>query len=200
MNRKPDSRSVFLNVPYDKDYEPLFVVLIATIIAIGHIPRCALLIPSQGQTRLDRIKQMISECKYSITDLCKVGTPVRFNMPFELGLIVYQYLEKPHRYKFIIFEKVKHRINISLSDVKGIDEFIHNGCQKGIIECVLDSLQNLNTMINIQDLTKYVREMKKEAEKIKKNHKVSSIYSSNVYREVIDRFLDNAIKYGFIDP
>ena len=35
-------KSVFLNVPYDKEYAPLFTALIAGLVALGRIPRCAL--------------------------------------------------------------------------------------------------------------------------------------------------------------
>jgi hypothetical protein len=33
-------KAVFLNVPYDKEYAPLFTALIAGLVALGRIPRC----------------------------------------------------------------------------------------------------------------------------------------------------------------
>jgi hypothetical protein len=42
---------VFLNVPYDKQYAPLFVALIAGLVALGWAPRCAL--EARGRARLE---------------------------------------------------------------------------------------------------------------------------------------------------
>src|SRR5438093_5118087 len=81
-------RSVFLNVPFDKSYEPLFVGLISALVALGRTPRCVLELPEMGQGRLVRILRLIQSCGVSIHDLSRVGLPVRFNMPFELGIAV----------------------------------------------------------------------------------------------------------------
>ena len=83
-----DRRSVFLNVPFDESYERLFVALIVSLIAIGRKPRCVLELPEQGQGRLARLIGLIGLCPVSIHDLSRVGLPVRFNMPFELGMAV----------------------------------------------------------------------------------------------------------------
>ncbi len=85
--------SVFLNVPYDANFENLLLAYIAAISAFGFTPRATLEIPF-GQRRLDRILALIQQSQYSIHDLSRVQldrksprTP-RFNMPFELGLTV----------------------------------------------------------------------------------------------------------------
>jgi hypothetical protein len=79
-------RSVFLNIPFDTSYEPLFIALISALVAIGRTPRCVLEVPEQGEGRLRRIFDLIRRCHVSVHDLSRVGLPVRFNMPFELGL------------------------------------------------------------------------------------------------------------------
>src|SRR5437016_5813575 len=81
-----DPRDVFLNVPFDKAYERQFVALIAAIVAIGRTPRCVLELPELGRGRLNRLFQHLRQCGVSVHDLSRVGTPVRFNMPFELGM------------------------------------------------------------------------------------------------------------------
>jgi len=40
-----ERRSVFLNVPFDQAYEPIFVALITSLVALGRNPRCVLEIP-----------------------------------------------------------------------------------------------------------------------------------------------------------
>jgi hypothetical protein len=90
--QKP-SPEVFLNVPYDKKFERLFLALISGISAFGLVPRATLEITTSVR-RLDRILDLIRRCEYSIHDLSRVeidrGAPrtPRFNMPFELGLSV----------------------------------------------------------------------------------------------------------------
>src|SRR2546422_5167170 len=107
--RETGRRSVFLNVPFDEDYEPLFVALISTLVALGRIPRCVLELPETGQGRLTRILQLLRSCRVSIHDLSRVGLPVRFNMPFELGIAV-AISRLSGQHQFIMLEARHHRL------------------------------------------------------------------------------------------
>ena len=84
-------RNVFINCPFDNNYSELFEALVFTVQISGFRPRCALEAGNAGKARLDRIVDIISECKYGIHDLSRTeldnlhGLP-RFNMPLELGL------------------------------------------------------------------------------------------------------------------
>lgn len=89
----PNRAFLFLNIPYDREFESLFLAYIAAVCGFGLVPRATLEIPG-GERRLDRIFDLIRECRYSFHDLSRVEldtkappTP-RFNMPFELGLVV----------------------------------------------------------------------------------------------------------------
>src|SRR4051812_36698161 len=77
---------VFLNVPYSPSYEKLLVALTAALVAVGRRPRLTFEIADGGQGRFRRIFALLKSCRVSIHDLSAVGLPVRFNMPFELGL------------------------------------------------------------------------------------------------------------------
>src|SRR3989442_7239355 len=80
----------FLNVPYDDEYEHLYVALVAGLVAFGLNPRATLELPGP-ERRLSRILRLLKSCRYSFHDLSRVqlshGAP-RFNMPFELGVAV----------------------------------------------------------------------------------------------------------------
>lgn len=85
--------TAFLNVPYDKKYEDLYLAFIAGLCGFGLTPRATVEIPG-SERRLNRILSLIKDCRYSFHDLSRVEldrrsppTP-RFNMPFELGLAV----------------------------------------------------------------------------------------------------------------
>jgi hypothetical protein len=82
----PDPEGVFINAPFDAAYEPLFITLVGMLVFLGQKPRCVLEIREQGDGRLARILELVRACRISVHDLSRVSTPVRFNMPFELGI------------------------------------------------------------------------------------------------------------------
>src|SRR5271163_3937673 len=114
--KKPniDPRAVFLNVPYDKEFIELFLAYISGIVVLGMVPRAALEIPG-SQRRLDRILDIVADCKYSIHDLSRVeldSTPPptpRFNMLLELGLSVAFQEYSSHWHEWFIFETINWR-------------------------------------------------------------------------------------------
>ena len=91
--RRASRDSAFLNIPYDDQYSNLYFAFIAGLCAFGIEPRATLEIAT-GESRLDRIFNLMTSCNYSFHDLSRVQldrtaprTP-RFNMPFELGLLL----------------------------------------------------------------------------------------------------------------
>ena len=91
--RRESNGFAFLNIPYDDEFEDLYLAYIAGLCGLGLKPRATVEIPG-SQRRLDRIYDLIRQCRYSFHDLSRVEidsspppTP-RFNMPFELGLAV----------------------------------------------------------------------------------------------------------------
>lgn len=128
---------VFLNLPYDSRFEPLFLAYIAGVSAFGLLPRTPLEIPGGGR-RLDHIFDLLRGCRYSIHDLSRVQvsrasprTP-RFNMPFELGLAV-AHQQSGGEHTWFVFEKVAHRLSKSLSDLDGSDVCLHEGTANGVL-------------------------------------------------------------------
>src|ERR1043165_918118 len=102
----PDPRDVFINVPFDPSYEPLFVTLVGTLVFLGQKPHYAREVREDGGGRLKRILELIRKCRMSIHDLSRVGMPVRFNMPFELGLASALKLTEPRRYEIFVMDAV----------------------------------------------------------------------------------------------
>ena len=96
-NRKlpsPDPRvSVFINCPFDEDYEPLLDALAFTAVCCGFHPRTADESGAVDIPRIDRIAHAIFTSCYSIHDLSRYQGEgkdliARFNMPLELGMVV----------------------------------------------------------------------------------------------------------------
>ncbi len=130
-------KSVFLNIPYDRQFTRLFLGYVAAVAAFGFIPHATLEIPL-SKRRLDRILDLISSAHYSLHDLSRVQLDTsyprapRFNMPFELGLAVALQKSSVPRHSWIVLESSPHRLLKSLSDLNGTDAFIHSGTIRGL--------------------------------------------------------------------
>jgi hypothetical protein len=85
--------SVFINCPFDVEYQDLFYSIIFVVQDCGFWPRCALEVDDSTTTRIEKIFQIIESCKYGIHDISRTETfgkeqLPRFNMPLELGLFL----------------------------------------------------------------------------------------------------------------
>ena len=123
---RSEERSAFLNVPYDRRYENLFLAFIAGLRGFGLTPRATIEITG-SRRRLERITALVQTCQFSFHDLSRVeidrtppATP-RFNMPFELGLAVALASYRPRDHEWFVFEANAHRLKKSLSDLDGTD-------------------------------------------------------------------------------
>ena len=195
--REASRRSVFLNVPFDKSYEPLFVALISALVALGRTPRSVLEVTEQGDGRLVRILRLIRSCPVSIHDLSRVGLPVRFNMPFELG-IAFALARIDRGHKFILLEAERHRLQRTLSDVNGIDPGIHGATVKGIISCVLSLLGKQRENPHPKQVAHIHRQLWKTVPFLKRNHGRSNIYSRAIFDELVAGAFTLAKKDGLI--
>lgn len=84
-------RSVFINCPYDREFEPLFDAIVFATVCCGFLPRSALESGSVAESRMERITRAVFSSKYSIHDLSRCQGQggellARFNMPLELGI------------------------------------------------------------------------------------------------------------------
>lgn len=122
-------RNIFINCPFDKDYETLLKPMVFTILFLGYEPKIANESDNSGEVRITKIKELINESQYGIHDLSRIDynkdNPLpRFNMPFELGLDFGSKYYCPLRHankKYLILEKEKYRFKQFLSDLAGVD-------------------------------------------------------------------------------
>lgn len=83
--------NVFINCPFDREYYSLLRPLLFTIVFLGFNPRLATERSDSGENRLEKIRELIRDSKYSIHDLSRLRSKkakefYRLNMPFELGM------------------------------------------------------------------------------------------------------------------
>lgn len=180
----PDERAVFLNVPYDRGYERLFLALMAGLVALGRKPRCTLELPDFGQGRPDRILDLLQSCRMSFHDLSRGGTPARLNMAFELGL-AYALRELRGAHDVVVLEAQPYRLDRTLSDLKKADHHVHEGKPQLVISCVLDVLgEGANDPDPAVVLGLY-RRLARVAAGLKRRYGRSTVYYAAVYRAVL---------------
>jgi hypothetical protein len=90
MGRLSYNDSVFINCPFDAEYNSLLHAIIYAVYRCGFFPKTALDEDDGTANRLEKIIRIIKGCRYGIHDLSRIEVNIagypRFNMPFELGI------------------------------------------------------------------------------------------------------------------
>ncbi len=193
----PVANAVFLNSPFDKAREALFVTEVATLVFLGQDPRCVLEVGETGEGRLARIFELMRSCRVSIHDLSRSGNPVRFNMPFELGLACALKLMHPMEYDVFVLDGRPFRTDRTLSDYKGRDPLIHNGTNDGMLACLLDIFTPANRDA-VPEFRDAAKELRKSAETLKRDLRSPSLFRPAIFRMLVNLATEIAIKRGFI--
>lgn len=182
--------SVFINIPYDQEYEDLYLAFIAGLSGFGLIPHATVEIPT-SERRLDRIFRLIRGCRYSFHDLCRVEldreppvTP-RFNMPFELGLAVAWSKMGGQGHQWFVFESVSHRLSKSLSDIGGTDPYIHHGTPLGILRALMNALSRNRRRPTVSVLEEIYKDLKGAASTLKVDLRTKSLFEARAFRELV---------------
>lgn len=121
--------SVFLNCPFDSSYKEIFEAIVFAVFDCGFFLRCALESEDGGEVRMEKIFDIIANCKFGINDLSRTGLDSgtglpRFNMPFELGVFLgaRRYGQGRHKKKCcLVMDREKYRYRAFISDISGQD-------------------------------------------------------------------------------
>lgn len=192
----PEPKAVFINNPFDKPYEPLFVTLVGTLIFLGQEPHCVLEVRETGEGRLARIFDLMRSCRVSIHDLSRSGNPVRFNMPFELGLACALKLTNPADYEVFVLDGRPFRTDRTLSDYKGRDPLIHNGTNDGMLACLLDMFSP--TVGDTADFREALKELRTSVKTVKGDLRSETLFRPAAFRLLLRVGYQIAIERGFM--
>lgn len=152
MTADQRAKSVFINCPFDKQYQALFNSLVFTIAYCGFQVRSALEVVDSGETRLAKIIALIAASKFSIHDISRVELDAdtdlpRFNMPIELGIAIgMKHLGRKslrdHCLRVLdgAQKKDQYRYQKFASDLAGVDIEVHGGKTERIIAAVREFL------------------------------------------------------------
>ena len=147
MNLKKDfSKNVFINCPFDDPFIPLLRSILFVIIYLGFTPRIALERFDSGETRINKIINLIEASKFSIHDLSRIKSSekseyFRLNMPFELGVDIGCKIFKDGKAKdkkCLILEKEKYGYQKALSDLSNSDIKSHDNEPEEVIRQIRD--------------------------------------------------------------
>lgn len=187
-SRKPPAE-VFLNIPYDKLFESLCLAYVSGICALGLVPRATLEI-REGTRRLDRILELIKDCRYSIHDLSRVEldrkrppTP-RFNMPFELGLSVARERFSSKKHTWFVYEARDRRLAKSPSDLNGTDPYVHGGTIRGVFRELCNAFVRTHRQPTIQQMREIYKDIVRSLPVILEEAGSSSIYNARVFKDL----------------
>jgi hypothetical protein len=137
-------RSVFINCPFDPEYEPLRDALLLAVVSCGFTPRSALESGRVSVARMERIFQALYSSGYSIHDLSRCrgeGTEVlaRFNMPLELGIAMSRRYRDgqaaPHDWLVLVPTTAPYARFVS--DLAGFDLPPYDGTEQSLIQQVM---------------------------------------------------------------
>ena len=141
--------NIFINCPFDSTYKPLFDAMIFAVHDCGFIPRCALEEDDASEVRIDKIYNIIADCRYGIHDISRTeldenSNLPRFNMPLELGIFLGAKkfgVEEQKRKKCLILDTKPYRYQQFISDIAGQDIQAHNDTPETIVKNVRNWLR-----------------------------------------------------------
>lgn len=193
--------AVFLNIPYDPEFQKLYLAYIVGLSHLGFDPYITSGI-SGGERRLDRVLSLIQSCRYSIHDLSRVelnvappATP-RFNMPLELGLTITWSKIYPKRHTWFLWESTSRRIQKSMSDLDGTDPYIHSGTVEGVLRELRNAFVR-DGAPSVQNMLAAYRIVEEQIERILAGAGTRNLYATSVFRELCMVSLDAIRRYNF---
>lgn len=137
-------KSVFINCPFDDEYYSLLRPLLFTIVYLGFNPRIALETSDSGESRIEKVCQLIKGSRYSVHDLSRLkakkkGEFYRLNMPFELGVDYGSRRFASNRFRkkrYLILEEHAYNYRRALSDISGLDIKAHRNNPTRVVQAV----------------------------------------------------------------
>lgn len=165
----------FINIPYAKRYERVYLAFIAGVAGHGLLPLAAVHDPS-SRYQLDRIYELIARAQFSFHDLSwmsldrKVPRTPRLNMAFELGLAVAISRASGSKHEWFVFDTVRYRLDKALSDLGGIRPRIHDFTPEGVLRALMNALARQEHRPTLADLLEIYDEVERVARRIKRKY------------------------------
>lgn len=169
---------VFLNYPFDADFETYSHAMHFGVVAAGLIPVCAKDLTTSDRPRLPMLVEGIIKCQYSAHDFSKLRGEgadnfARMNMPLEMGMALFYALQSQHpAHRCAFFVANSYDYKIASSDLSGLDLITYDGNELSLVANVYEWLRDViqspftKRLSTIIVKEKY-NEFKKETKRVK---------------------------------
>jgi hypothetical protein len=165
----------FINLPYARNYEKVYLAFIAGVSGYGLVPTAAVRDPS-SRFQLERIHDLIVGSQFSFHDLSWMSldrtaprTP-RLNMAFELGLAVSFSRIAGANHQWFVFDTVPYRLDKALSDLGGIRPRIHDRSPKSVLRALMNALGRQSHQPTLKNLVSIYNDVERMAQRIKADY------------------------------
>jgi hypothetical protein len=141
--------SVFINCPFDHEFQPTFEAIVFCCVCCGFLPRCAIESGTTALPRMTRITEAMVNSKYSIHDLSRCRGEgdenlARFNMPLELGIAMVERLRTTTadgpNHDWLVLVPEGHAYKKFVSDLSGYDPTEYDGKPESAVPAVMSWL------------------------------------------------------------
>ena len=144
--------SVFINCPFDREFEPILDAIMVTIACCGFSPRSARESERISTPRIERMKGALFSSKYSIHDFTRCRGEgnegfARFNMPLEFGMamalrLIEEVLQvrEDERHDWLLLVPGGHQYKKFVSDLAGYDPVEYDGTEVMAVRAVMEWL------------------------------------------------------------
>jgi len=159
---------VFLNYPFDNEFEGLANAMHFAVIASGLVPLCARDLSVPDRPRLEMLVDAISNCKYSAHDFsrCTGEGPenfARFNMPVEMGMSLFHALHSQRQVaqtenpgpRCAFFVATPHDYKKFASDLSGLDPLVYDS-ETSLLSQMFEWLRGIGAGFNQERKTMHV--------------------------------------------
>ena len=152
------TNGVFINVPFDRRYKKLFDALVFAVHDCGFVARGAREEEDSSQVRLEKLYDIIEDCRFGIHDLSRVTLDSkhrlpRFNMPLELGIFLgakrYGGSDQSRK-SCLVLDSDPYRVTIFCSDIAGQDIRAHGNDVSQAVRAVREWLRTTTRRVGIR--------------------------------------------------
>jgi len=188
--RRVESNACFLNIPYDKKFENLYLAYIVGLIAHGFVPRATLGFPRDAR-RLERIFHLLQRCEFSVHDISRIELDrkppraPRFNMPFELGLAVGWTILNPKQHVWVGCDAVPHRPLKSLSDLNGTDFHIHEGTVAGVLRSLCNAFVSRSQRPTVPRMMRVYRRLRRAIPDLQQEAGTRDLFEARIFSDLV---------------
>lgn len=198
MSKQATRRIAFINIPYAKRYERIYLAFIAGIAGHGLRPAAAVHDPS-SRYQLDRIYDLLAGAHFSFHDLSLMSVDrraraPRLNMAFELGLAVAVARAAGSQHEWFVFDTVPHRIDRALSDLGGIRPRIHDFTPESVLRALMNALARQEHRPTLAGLLQIYGEVERVARRIKRKYS-NDLFETRPFTELAVAASDAAIQF-----